>query len=613
VKRRAALASSCALAACALCLPRVALAQYIDLPGTQPGGLAMGIPLGSGRPCGVTCHFSGDPSVPTAMPYDGWIGSMMGNTLRDPLFLAALTVAEQDRPGVGDWCLRCHTPPGFVAGHTRGSPAASRGETLDAEEREGVTCDACHRMLPTTNLGNAQYEISPTDVRFGPYAMIESSRHTGQMSAWMADARLCGTCHEVSNPVQPLRRPDGTDTGQRFPLDTTYSEWARSDYATAGSPDARTCQDCHLPRLDGMGQSSNYKTARVRDRPRRHDFAGANAWGLRVLAAMRMDTDSGDFYDPTAVPLYEAGALRAEASLRSALTIELREVPTRAAPGERVEVVARVTNRTGHRVPTGYADGRRVWLEVSLLDADRRAAVLSGAYDDATARLDESAAGLHVYEAWHGRAGMGRGEHIALHDTVVRDTRIPPKGYRPLAGHEPVGADYSGGANGALRHWDDARYAITIPASARGAVTVRVRVRYQTTTREYVEFLARENRTDDRGRELLRRYEASGRAAPFDMTEATAEITVVPAPVDAGVTDASAPDAGAVDVTTRDAGMADEGPAPAPGCGCRTDQKSRESSGLWALGALAAALARRIFNERRGGPAPTRGRASRGR
>jgi hypothetical protein len=54
--------------------------------------------------------------------------SMMGNTLRDPLFLAALTVAEQDRPGVGDWCLRCHTPPGSwaAAPGARPTPPAER-------------------------------------------------------------------------------------------------------------------------------------------------------------------------------------------------------------------------------------------------------------------------------------------------------------------------------------------------------------------------------------------------------------------------------------------------------------------------------------------------------
>jgi hypothetical protein len=109
---------------------------------------------------------------------------------------------------------------------------------------------------------------------------------------------------------------------------------------------------------------------------------------------------------------------------------------------------------------------------------------------------------------------------------VIKDTRIPPKGYRPPRGHEMVGADYSGGENGALRHWDDARYVFTIPATLRGPVMLRVRARYQTTTRHYVEFLASENHTDDRGRELLRLYNATGRSAPVDMAQATSMITV---------------------------------------------------------------------------------------
>ena len=84
-----------------------------------------------------------------------------------------------------------------------------------------------------------------------------------------------------------------------------------------------------------------------------------------------------------------------------------------------------------------------------------------------------------------------------------------------------MGADYSGGEGGALRHWDDARYQLALPQGVQGQFTVRVRALYQATTREYVEFLARENRTDDRGMELLRRYNASGRAAPFVMAETT--------------------------------------------------------------------------------------------
>jgi MYXO-CTERM domain-containing protein len=581
----------------------VAQAQYINLPGTQPGGLADGAPLDNARACGVTCHFSRDATMPSTMPYDGWTGSMMGNTMRDPLFLAALTVAEQDVPGAGDYCLRCHTPPGFVGGRTRSSAAAARGADLESADLDGVTCDSCHRMVATPNLGNGQYVFSPTETRFGPYPVIESIRHPGEASTWTADSRLCGTCHEVTNPAQPHRLADGTDTGRRFPLDTTYSEWSRSAFAVAGSPDAATCQDCHMPRAGAPGFVSTNSSAMMRENPRRHDFNGANAWALRVLAAMRNDVASGEFYDPDAVPFYEAGARRAEATLRTAVSLELRSAPTRAEPGDRIELVARITNRTGHRVPTGYTDGRRVWLEVAIVDSANRATVLSGAYDAAEAHLDTTDTQLRVYESLQGRIGVGHEEHIALHDTIIRDTRIPPRGYHPLPGHEPVGIDYSGGEGGALRHWDDARYSITLPASVRGPATLRVRARYQTTTREYVEFLASENHTDDRGRELLRRYNASGRAAPFDMAEATAPIMVGDVIPDAGVVvdgGAVVDGGGVVDSGAGvDGGSMDASVNPAQaggGCSCHTAGDARTTTrggGAALLLGLAAALSSR--------------------
>lgn len=294
-----------------------------------------------------------------------------------------------------------------------------------------------------------------------------------------------------------------------------------------------------MPRNNMPGFVSTNDTAVQRMNPGRHDFSGANVWGIRALAYMRNDVMSGDFYDPDAVPFYENAARRAETMVRSAATLELRESPREAAPGDRVNILVRVTNTSGHRLPTGYTDGRRMWLEVALIDADRRETVVSGAYNMTEAQLDTSDTQIKVYEALHGRAGMGFEEHIALHDTILKDNRIPPRGYRPLPGHEPVGADYSGGEGGTLRHWDDTRYNFTIPTGARGPVTVRARLRYQTTTRQYVEFLNHENHTDDRGRTLQRIWEATGRAAPVDMAQATSDITLVAPRPDASVSDAS--------------------------------------------------------------------------
>jgi hypothetical protein len=543
----------------ALLVSLPARAQVIDLPGTQPHDLDGAEPLASSTGC-ADCHFERDSSASAHMPSDTWAGSMMANAMRDPLFLAALTVAEQDRPGVGDYCLRCHTPPGFVGGRTRSSDPAARaglGALLSPTDLEGVTCDSCHRMTETANASNAQYVLSPTDVRFGPYDDAFSMRHGSARSTWTGDPRLCGTCHEITNPTQPLRRADGSDTGARFPLDTTYSEWRASDFARAGEPGARTCQDCHMPRVSGSAFNSTHSTAMERAMPRRHDFVGGNVWAIRMLAQMRGDPALAGFYDPEMVPYYERAALRAEDSLRSAATLEIRRAPASAAPGERVEIEVRLTNQTGHKLPTGYADARRVWLQVELVDASGAVTPVSGAYDVMQAHLDTRDPQLRIYEALHGRVGVGVEEHIALHDTVVRDTRLPPRGFRPTEATMPVGRDYAGGAGGALRHWDDAKYTVDIPATARGPLTVRVRALYQATTREYVEFLERENHTDDRGRELRRRWEDSGRAAPFVMASASAEIAAV----------------GAVG----DGGMGDGGGRARPGgCGCRTVGRTGE-------------------------------------
>jgi MYXO-CTERM domain-containing protein len=130
-----------------------------------------------------------------------------------------------------------------------------------------------------------------------------------------------------------------------------------------------------------------------------------------------------------------------------------------------------------------------------------------------------------------------------------------------------------------------------VPAVARGSVTVRVRARYQVTTREFVEFLAAENRTDSRGRDLLARYNATGRAAPFTMVEASTRITVGAPVTDAGsVVDAGrASDTGsAVDAgRAMDAGTT---PPPAGGCGCRTTTPRK---GAWGAALVLGMLVRR--------------------
>ena len=67
----------------------------------------------------------------------------MDQAQRDPLFLATVVLAEQDAPSVGDLCIRCHTPGGWLEGRS----VDTSGGLITAKDRQGVQCDFCHRQV----------------------------------------------------------------------------------------------------------------------------------------------------------------------------------------------------------------------------------------------------------------------------------------------------------------------------------------------------------------------------------------------------------------------------------------------------------------------------------
>ncbi len=80
-------------------------------PGTQPREVSN---LEAPTKCD-NCHGGYNAAVEPAF---NWRGSMMSQATRDPIFWATLAVAEQDFDGAGDFCLRCHTPDGWIGGRS---------------------------------------------------------------------------------------------------------------------------------------------------------------------------------------------------------------------------------------------------------------------------------------------------------------------------------------------------------------------------------------------------------------------------------------------------------------------------------------------------------------
>jgi hypothetical protein len=443
--------------------------------------------------------------------------------MRDPVFRAALAVANQDIEGVGEFCIRCHAPAGWFEGR---STAADGSGLTEADVAQGVGCDVCHRLVDPRGqgvapfaeerppgLGNGMMVLGKRRVARGPYADAVASRfHESEKSAFHASGDLCGTCHNVSHPLhaEDVRVQPPHAFGA---IERTYSEWFLSAFR-----EEKTCQACHYDPVPGGGRAARTPRAPRRDHFVAHGPVGGSTW---VQKAVMHLWKKGDGLDG---PSFEHAIGKAKRLLKTAASLEL-SFPSAGTAN------LRVTNLTGHKLPTGYPEGRRMWVNVRFLDGKGGVLREIGRYGEKKDTLfGESvsvptlldAPDTTVYECKpamsegqakkHGKPS-GPSFHFVLNDTVAKDNRIPPRGFAnaPFAEHgcEPVGAKYADG-----QHWDDVE--LDLPP---GCVRLEGKLIYQSVSWEYIRFLAEENRTDDWGKRLHRAWTQTGHCPPEVVAE----------------------------------------------------------------------------------------------
>ena len=508
-----------------------------DQPGSQP--FEAGI-LNPPEACAV-CHGNYDAAVE---PYFNWQGSMMAQASRDVLFLANMVIANQDAPDSGDLCLRCHLPRGWLQGRS----VPTDGSQMLSTDESGVSCDFCHRLVdpiydpqenppedldilaalsfPASNFGNGTATIDPAGARRGPF-LNASTGHPVLVSPFHREAALCGTCHDVSNPafqkdglgnyVPNAFDAPATDFSSHTlaPVERTYSEWFYSAYNTPGGVFApefggnldfvSTCQDCHM--RDVTGEGCNFGTPPTRDDLPLHDITGGSTWLPGLLGAMY----PGEVNE-TAL---QAGIDRARYMLQNAADL--------AVVQEGTQLKVTVANNTGHKLPTGYPEGRRMWINVRFYDTTMTLLSESAHYDantgelahDAEARIYHIEPGLDEVTAPIVGVDPGPSFHFVLNNKVFLDNRIPPRGFTNAAyadfGGAPVAYNYADG-----QYWDDTFY--TVPA---GATSVEVTLYYQSTSKEFVEFLRDENVTNATGQEVYDLWNNNGKCPPEPMRTAS--------------------------------------------------------------------------------------------
>lgn len=646
----------------------------IKIPGTQPTPVDTVPTINPVGNCGCHSFSPAAGQVEESVPVFGWKGGMMANAGRDPLFWSTVAVAEQDflpgSGGVGDLCLHCHSVKGWLEGRSTPTDGSGMQESSDAE---GIMCEFCHLVTNPDEVnsipshidgsyveeqngdfvaydestgdgyyGGAEYVVNSGGTRLGPYS-DPAARHDVIPSPYHRDARMCGTCHDVSNPAVGDLAPNH---GALIPLpgsfsgvvngpvadkaamnnppesygivERTFSEWVSSgldtlrvndfpgltdpvlktpggaldlayqasrwgtcsgsgdlcnvdancsggetctditaDYqqpmvtpAAAGDPRYYTCQTCHMAAAGGDGanqgrgnkwDNSDPWDKDIRPDLPRHDQTGMSYW---IHRAVEWQDDHGTLRFGTGltadqIDSMEAAKLRAEAHLSSAAHLAA------AQNGNQLEVT--VTNLTGHKLISGYPEGRRMWIQVRWFDAGDVLISENGAYGELThdgspvtvqdnqgttwtvrSILDPDS--TKVYEA---RPGMTQdwaallislgypGDmvlewdredntpehtlqeladsdpgtifhtfHFVLNNGVEHDNRIPPylMSYDEAEQRNalPIPTDQYGnpGSGGVYNHFDVVSY--DIPA---GAVRADVRLLYQATSWEYIQFL----------------------------------------------------------------------------------------------------------------------------
>ena len=280
---------------------------------------------------------------------------------------------------------------------------------------------------PFDYFGNGEYEgyygsgmlqVWGGAEKLGPYTADDAqAKHQRMQSKFHRNEDFCGTCHDVSNPaVGDLATNNGTQPGAPAvtssggnlggPVDEkaafnnppyvygiverTFSEYKSSGFSKMpisgftglpadlqvaggaiqlaanaagtsnddGTPRYFTCQGCHMRATTGVG--ANKRGTPVRTDLPMHDLTGGNHWVYPLVKYQDQNgiLRLGSGLTATQSAAMDAGVTRAEDSLRSAVALEVN--------GNTVTL----TNLTGHKLISGYPEGRRMWLNIKWRDAN---------------------------------------------------------------------------------------------------------------------------------------------------------------------------------------------------------------------------------------------------
>ncbi|MDD3475667.1 MAG: multiheme c-type cytochrome [Sulfurimonas sp.] len=343
----------------------------------------------------------------------------------NPYYMVMETLAgEVEGEGFRKWCMSCHNPSALLNGHEKTThdmegnflrdeifEKDGQGLIADFKEQdnfrleEGVSCVTCHRITDASSKGNASYTLT---LERKKYAFEDSKAPLGHwfseklinsnpdehkksyMDPLYKESRYCASCHDEFHPKNGIA------------IVSTFKEWEKSEFNNPKDKSKhKTCIDCHMTNLkDGKlsplrGTSTDGGV--IKEDVKVHYFSGSN----HFLAGLKDKKNEEQTIE----------------LLKSSAKLDVDVKDNTLSVG--------VTNvGAGHHLPTGVADFRELWLDVSVKDRDDKLVFSSGKLKEDGNIEDDSRVFQKVF-------GDENGEPVGLlfwrYKILLKDTRIPSK------------------------------------------------------------------------------------------------------------------------------------------------------------------------------------------
>jgi Cytochrome c554 and c-prime len=260
--------------------------------------------------------------------YQQWSGSMHAYASDDPLFIA-LNKRGQEQAKIGKFCVKCHAPMAVAMGLTEdGLNLAS----LDKKWR-GVTCYFCHGVDEVRGIHDNPLNLAKDATMRGQFAdAVANKAHRSAYSNLhdgdrLESAAMCGSCHDIVN-----------DHGTH--LERTFSEWQETVFSHPAT--GTTCNQCHM-----------YRSTKVEPAA---EAPGVFARYLHDHKMPGVDLAITEWADRDAQ----------RQAVQDFLSTELQTALCVRGFGDIADLQVVVDNiASGHKWPSGAAQDRRLWFEVT--------------------------------------------------------------------------------------------------------------------------------------------------------------------------------------------------------------------------------------------------------